>query len=900
MSNDNENNNQESKQPLRLSKPGKLELRKTVDAGQVKQSFSHGRSKTVVVEKRTKRTFERGSTGKMAAVPNQELAEGLANLNKSTASGEAAEPPATPRRTVQPAPTSKATDNLTASERVKRMAVLEQAKAREAERTVQAAEEAERREAERKAREASERTRQEEQRQLAAAEEARRAAEREAANPGTKPADAKGDTAAAKPAARPASAPKPAPSGAEAAAPAPERARTKKGEAPPRPQRGPEEAPVFGRVKKTKAQEEQAKKTTLRAKNDSGRRRSSKLSVADALEGDEDRMRSLSSIRRQREREKQRAKEALATQQKIVREVIVPETITVGELANRMAERSGDVIRVLMKMGVMVTVNQSIDADTAELVVEELGHEIRRVAAADVLEGLTSPIDDDGTKAPRPPVVTVMGHVDHGKTSILDYYRKANVVSGEAGGITQHIGAYQIASPTGKVITFLDTPGHAAFTEMRARGANVTDMVILVVAADDGIMPQTQEAIAHAKAAGVPMIVAVNKCDKPDSDPAKVEQELLQYEVQVESMGGEVQVAHVSALKGTGMDALLESIELQSEVLDLSANPDSRASGAVVESKMEKGRGSVATVLIQRGTLDIGDIFVAGSEWGKVRALINDQGKQVKQATPSTPIEVLGLNGTPVAGDEFVVVESEARAREVAEFRQAKAKEAASLASKGSLESMFSALKEGSAEELPVVIKGDVHGSVEAIIGTLQKLSTEEVKVNVLHQGVGGITESDITLARASNAMVVGFNVRANAQARESAKRDGIDIRYYSIIYELVDDVKAMMSGLLKPEQRENFLGYASILETFNVTKVGRVAGCRITEGVVKRGAKVRLLRDDTVIHEGTLKTLRRFKDEVREVANGLECGMAFENYQDVQVGDQIECFEIEEIARQL
>ena len=898
MSNENENNNPESKQPLRLSKPGKLELRKTVDAGQVKQSFSHGRSKTVVVEKRTKRTFERGSTGKMAAVPNQELAEGLANLKKSTGSGDGGEAASSPRRTPTPAPSSNANDNLTASERVKRMAVLEQAKAREAERAAEAAAEAERREAERKAREASERARQEELRQLAEAEEARRQAEREAED-----ARAAAQQETAKPAPK-AEAPKKSASAspaaeAPAAAPA-DRARTKKGEAPPRPQRGPEEAPVFGRVKKAKGQEEQNKKTTLRAKNDSGRRRSSKLSVADALEGDEDRMRSLSSIRRQREREKQRAKEALATQQKIIREVIVPETITVGELANRMAERSGDVIRSLMKMGVMATVNQSIDADTAELVIEELGHQIRRVADSDVLEGLATPIDDDGAKAPRPPVVTVMGHVDHGKTSILDFYRKANVVSGEAGGITQHIGAYQIAAPSGKVITFLDTPGHAAFTEMRARGANVTDMVILVVAADDGIMPQTQEAIAHAKAAGVPMIVAVNKCDKPDADPLKVEQELLQYEVQVESMGGEVQVAHVSALKGTGMDALLEAVELQSEVLDLQANPDTRASGAVVESKMEKGRGSVATVLIQRGTLGIGDIFVAGSEWGKVRALINDQGKQVKQAEPSTPIEVLGLNGTPVAGDEFVVVESEARAREVAEFRQAKAKEAASLASKGSLESMFSALKEGTAEELPVVIKGDVHGSVEAIIGTLQKLSTDEVKVNVLHQGVGGITESDITLARASNAMVVGFNVRANAQARESAKRDGIDIRYYSIIYELVDDVKAMMSGLLKPEQRESFLGYATILETFNVTKVGRVAGCRITEGVVKRGAKVRLLRDDTVIHEGTLKTLRRFKDEVREVANGLECGMAFENYQDVQVGDQIECFEIEEIARQL
>ena len=889
MSTDNNNNGSESKQPLRLSKPGKLELRKTVDAGQVKQSFSHGRSKTVVVEKRTKRTFERGATGKMAAVPNQELAEGLASLKKSGPSSDQDRADAA-RRAAERAFRDEPADGLTASEREKRIAVLEQAKAREEERAEQVAADAARREQERKSREAAERARQDELRQLAEAEEARRQAERAAkeADAAPKAAEPTSD-AQSKEALADASVEPPA-----------DKVRTKKGETPPRPQRGPEEAPVFGRVKKGKGADDQGKKTTLRAKNDGGRRRSSRLSVADALEGDEDRMRSLSSIRRQREREKQRAKEALATQQKIVREVIVPETITVGELANRMAERSGDVIRELMKMGVMATVNQSIDADTAELVVAELGHTIRRVADSDVLEGLDAPSDDDGAVAPRPPVVTVMGHVDHGKTSILDFYRKANVVSGEAGGITQHIGAYQVQSAGGKLITFLDTPGHAAFTEMRARGANVTDMVILVVAADDGIMPQTEEAIAHAKAANVPLIVAVNKCDRPDADPLQVEQALLQHEVQVESMGGEVQVAHVSALKGDGMDTLLEAIELQSEVLDLKANPDTRASGAVVEAKMEKGRGSVATVLIQRGTLNVGDVFVAGTEWGKVRALVNDQGQQVKHATPATPIEVLGLNGTPVAGDEFIVVESEARAREVAEFRQAKAKEAASLASKGSLESMFSALKEGSAEELPIVIKGDVHGSVEAIIGTLQKLSTDEVKVNVLHQGVGGITESDITLARASQALVVGFNVRANAQARDSAKRDGIDIRYYSIIYELVDDVKALMSGLLKPEERESYLGYASILETFNVTKVGRVAGCRITDGVVKRGAKVRLLRDDTVIHEGTLKTLRRFKDEVREVANGLECGMAFENYQDIQVGDQIECFEIEEIAREL
>ena len=830
-----------------------------------------------------------GATGKMAAVPNQELAEGLASLKKSGPSSDQDRADAA-RRAAERAFRDEPADGLTASEREKRIAVLEQAKAREEERAEQVAADAARREQERKSREAAERARQDELRQLAEAEEARRQAERAAkeADAAPKAAEPTSD-AQSKEALADASVEPPA-----------DKVRTKKGETPPRPQRGPEEAPVFGRVKKGKGADDQGKKTTLRAKNDSGRRRSSRLSVADALEGDEDRMRSLSSIRRQREREKQRAKEALATQQKIVREVIVPETITVGELANRMAERSGDVIRELMKMGVMATVNQSIDADTAELVVAELGHTIRRVADSDVLEGLDAPTDDDGAVAPRPPVVTVMGHVDHGKTSILDFYRKANVVSGEAGGITQHIGAYQVQSAGGKLITFLDTPGHAAFTEMRARGANVTDMVILVVAADDGIMPQTEEAIAHAKAANVPLIVAVNKCDRPDANPLWLSRHCFSTRCRLNPWAVKYRSPTSPPSRATAWTPCSKpsscSPKFSTSRPTLTPAPPAPSS----RPRWKKGRGSVATVLIQRGTLNVGDVFVAGTEWGKVRALVNDQGQQVKQATPATPIEVLGLNGTPVAGDEFIVVESEARAREVAEFRQAKAKEAASLASKGSLESMFSALKEGSAEELPIVIKGDVHGSVEAIIGTLQKLSTDEVKVNVLHQGVGGITESDITLARASQAMVVGFNVRANAQARDSAKRDGIDIRYYSIIYELVDDVKALMSGLLKPEERESYLGYASILETFNVTKVGRVAGCRITDGVVKRGAKVRLLRDDTVIHEGTLKTLRRFKDEVREVANGLECGMAFENYQDIQVGDQIECFEIEEIAREL
>jgi translation initiation factor IF-2 len=554
-------------------------------------------------------------------------------------------------------------------------------------------------------------------------------------------------------------------------------------------------------------------------------------------------------------------------------------------------------------MGVMATITQSIDADTAELVVAEFGHKVKRVAESDVEIGLRGDEDEAEHLQSRPPVVTIMGHVDHGKTSLLDALRHTNVVSGEAGGITQHIGAYQVQVASGQRVTFIDTPGHAAFTEMRARGANTTDIVVLVVAANDGVMPQTVEAIRHARAAGVPIIVAINKIDLPDAKPERVRTELLQHEIVVEEMGGETLDVPVSAKTREGLDKLVEAILLQAEVLDLKANPDRPAEGSVVEAKLERGRGSVATVLIQRGTVKVGDIFVAGGEWGRVRALLDDRGQNLKSAGPAQPVEVLGLNGTPLAGDDFVVVDSEGRAREITEFRTRKRREASHVATaRGSLEQMFEKIREGEAKELPVIIKGDVQGSVEAIAGSLEKAAGDnaEVKVRVLHSAVGAITESDVTLAASTGAMLIGFNVRANPQAREMAKRDGVEIRYYSIIYNVIDDVKAALTGLLAPKMRENYIGNAEIREVFNITKVGKVAGCMITSGVVKRGAGVRLLRDNVVMHEGTLKTLKRFKDEVREVREGYECGMAFENYDDMRTGDVIECFELVEEIRQL
>jgi len=631
------------------------------------------------------------------------------------------------------------------------------------------------------------------------------------------------------------------------------------------------------------------------------KRRQGKLSVNKALLGDEEegRQRSLAALRRKRE--KQRKQETHLPPEKVVREVVVPEAITVQELSNRMATRSSDVIKALMKMGVMATINETLDADTAELVVEEFGHKIKRVSESDVEIGIGGAPDKVEEMEARAPVVTVMGHVDHGKTSLLDALRSSDVVAGEAGGITQHIGAYQVTLPTGGKITFLDTPGHEAFTAMRSRGAKVTDLVILVVAADDGIMPQTVEAINHARAAEVPMIVAINKCDKPDANPDRVRQGLLQHEVVVEEMGGDVLTVEVSALKRMNLDKLEEAILLQAELLELKANPNREAEGVVIEAELDKGRGPVATVLVQRGTLKVGDVFVAGAEWGRVRALLDDHGRQVKSAGPAQPVVVLGLNGTPSAGDDFAVVENDSRAREIADFRsRQKDKKRQAAGRPASLEAMFDKLKTDQASILPVLLKADVQGSAEAIVNALEKLGTEEVEAKVIHSAVGGITESDVSLAVASGAPILAFNVRANKQAREAAERDGVEIRYYSVIYDLVDDVKAAMSGLLAPERRENTLGLAEILEVFSAGKAGKAAGCLVTEGTVKSGAKARLLRDDVVVYEGDLGSLRRFKDEVKEVRAGTECGMSFANYNDMKAGDIIEVYEVEEVERKL
>lgn len=636
-----------------------------------------------------------------------------------------------------------------------------------------------------------------------------------------------------------------------------------------------------------------------------GDRRGGRITVTQALNRDYDRDRgpSLAAQKRAREKARMAAQGELQPAKKVIRDVVVPETITVGELANRMAEPGKEVIKALMKLGVMATVNEIIDADTAELVIDEFGHKMKRVTEADIEEGITGAEDKEEDLESRPPVVTIMGHVDHGKTSLLDALRKTNVVSGEAGGITQHIGAYQVEIESGDKVTFLDTPGHAAFTEMRARGANATDIVVIVVSAEDSVMPQTIEAIQHAKAAEVPIIIAVNKIDLPNADPMKVKTELLQHEVIVEELSGDVQCIDVSAKQGTNLDKLVEAIVLQSEILELKGNPNREAQGIVVEAKLEKGRGPVATVLIQNGSLAIGDIFVAGAEYGKVRALINDQGKNVAKATLGQPVEVLGLNGAPEAGDPFSVTKDESKAREISEYRQRKIKEArAAAAVKGrtTIDDLIAAREAGEKTALPVIVKGDVHGSVEAILGSFTKMEEEndDIQVQVLMSGVGGITESDVKLANASGGVIIGFNVRANAQARDLASHEGVDIRYYNVIYNVIDDAKSILSGLLAPTQREEYIGNAEIKQVFKVSKVGNVAGCEVTIGVVKRGSGVRLLRDDVVIHEGKLKTLQRFKDEVKEVKEGTECGMAFENYDDIKAGDVIECFEIIEEAR--
>ncbi|TXM73581.1 translation initiation factor IF-2, partial [Methylobacterium sp. WL69] len=638
-------------------------------------------------------------------------------------------------------------------------------------------------------------------------------------------------------------------------------------------------------------------------KQPGGDRNRGRLTIATATSGEDERTRSVASFRRRQQR--MSGNRHVEQKEKLSREVTIPETITIQELANRMSERAVDVIRLLMKQGEIHKITDVIDSDSAQLIAEELGHTVRRVAESDVEEGLFSDEPDlEEDLDPRPPVVTIMGHVDHGKTSLLDAIRKTTVVSGEAGGITQHIGAYQVATPSGDMVTFIDTPGHAAFTSMRARGAKVTDVVVLVVAADDGVMPQTVEAISHAKAAGVPLIVAINKIDKPDANPQRVRTELLQHDIQVESMGGETLEFEVSAKTGDGLPDLLEGLQLQAEILNLRANEARDGEGTVIEAKLDRGRGPVATVLVQRGTLFTGDIVVAGAEWGRVRALIDDKGENVPYAGPSVPVEVLGFNGTPDAGDRVAVVPNEARAREVTEYRARQKRERIAARTGGanrSLVDMMRDLKEGAGrKELALVVKGDVQGSVEAINGALEKLGNDEVSARILLAGVGGITESDITLAEASKAVVIGFNVRAHKEARESAENKGVEIRYYNIIYDLVDDIKATLSGMLPPTLREERLGEAQILQIFDVSKVGKIAGCRVTDGVVQRGAHVRLIRDSVVIHEGKLSQLKRLKDDAKEVISGYECGMSFENFQDMRAGDTIECYRVEEIRRTL
>ncbi len=895
------------KTQLRLNRPGRLELKKTIETGQIRQSFSHGRTKTVTVEVKRKRAIGLGG----ATEPKQASAK---------PSGKHSGSPSSPARTPQAKSqqprggrggerrgdrnrsrsSAPAAEGLTQAERETRAKALDQARriAKQKRLEAEAEAEARRRAAEEERRKAAE----EEVRKLAEQEEDRRRIEAEVRLKLETEETTKQQAKAAD------EAPKQAADGGatETANSEPESTgESAGGEAPKRtspPEEGVESEldELGGRIKRRKRD---LPKLANQHAREAPRRRHGKLTIAQALDGEseKERQRSLASVRRQREKLKQMMDLRQSQMPgRVVREVVVPETITVQELANRMAERGGEVVKALMKMGIMATINQIIDADTAELVVEEFGHRIKRVSAADVELGLKSEEPDrDEDLQPRPPVVTIMGHVDHGKTSLLDALRSTDVVKCEAGGITQHIGAYQVELASGAKITFIDTPGHAAFTAMRARGAEVTDIVVLVVAGDDGIKEQTAEAISHARAAKVPIIVAINKMDKPSANADRVRQELLQHELVVEEMGGDILNVEVSATKKTGLDKLEEAILLQAEILDLTANPRKMAEGVVIESKVEKGRGSVATVLVTSGTLRQGDVFIAGSEWGRVRALLDDRNKQIKLADPSMPAEVLGLQGTPTAGDALLVVENESRAREVVDFRQQQEREKGlARQSRGTLEQMLSRIRE--AKTMPVVIKADVHGSMEVIVNALEKLGNKEVQAQILHAAVGPINESDVTLAQATGALIIGFNVRANPQAREQARNDEVDIRYYSIIYEVVDDVKVVLTGLLSPEARENFLGYAEIRAVFDVTKAGKVAGCMITEGMVKRGAKVRLLRDDVVIHDGTLKTLRRFKDEVREVNQGYECGMAFEHYQDIQVGDRIECYEVEEVARAL
>lgn len=822
-----------------------LGVRSGPRASNVKQSFSHGRSKNVVVETKRKRVVV-----PKAGVTKTSIQSSNKDGGKDLPSG------------------------ITDTEMERRLKALQAAKAREADEVAQREASAKEREQEREQRRLEQENKQLELKkaeEIETEKEAEEKAAKKQAEENAKRAALEAKTAG-------------------------------KADTPQRRDFSDQKTSRLSSTSSRKKDREGEERSSGRGRNDEGRR-SGKLTLSQALDGGErNHQKSMAAMKRKQERARQKAMGQTQEREKIVRDVQVPETIIVSELANRMAERSAEVVKALMKMGMMVTQNQIIDADTAELIIEEFGHKIVRVSASDVEDAIIEIEDKPEDLKSRPPVITIMGHVDHGKTSLLDSIRNAKVVSGEAGGITQHIGAYQVKTKDGTILSFLDTPGHAAFTSMRSRGAQVTDIVVLVVAADDSVMPQTVEAINHAKAAEVPMIVAINKCDKPEANPDNVRTELLQHEVIVEAMSGEVQDVEVSAITGQGIDGLLEAIALQAEILELKANNKRAAHGAVIEAQLDVGRGPVATVLVQNGTLKQSDIFVVGEQWGKVRALINDKNERVKEAGPSVPVEVLGLNGTPEAGDVLNVVETEAQAREISEYRENAAKEKRAAAGAGtSLEQLMAKAKEDkNITEMPILVKADVQGSAEAIVQAMEKIGNEEVKVRVLHYGVGAITDTDVGLAEASGAPVMGFNVRASASARNSANQKGVEIRYYSIIYDLVDDVKAAASGLLSAEIRENFIGYSQIKEVFKVSGVGKVAGCIVTEGVARRSAGVRLLRDDIVIHEGTLKTLKRFKDEVPEVQSGQECGMAFENYEDIRTNDVIEIFEREEIARKL
>ncbi|MBN9343375.1 MAG: translation initiation factor IF-2 [Caedibacter sp. 38-128] len=828
----------DSNEKKTLTLGGKLSLKKTPESGQIRQSFSHGRSKSVAVEVRKKRTLEKAGGSEGEGYEGNIKSEGLEEKTDSEFEARL--------KAVQNALKSAPDIEARLSKEKQLREEMEALRLVEIE---------------------NQQKLEEERRQSQKVEEDQKETPPAPATPSQSPEQN-----------------------------APVAVRPKK----PYESNDEDEESEFRGVKKNIAKPAVKKSETTETKRHDLKQRLHGLSFEEALEADDELGRGRHNGGNRRPKFK-KPKEPIETKF-IVREVNIPEAISVQELANRMAIRAAEVVKKLISMGVLATVNQMIDADTAEIVVTEFGHICKRTKTEDIGNILLAQEDTLSTMVDRAPVVTVMGHVDHGKTSLLDAIRKTDVAAHEAGGITQHIGAYQVTMPSGKKITFIDTPGHAAFTEMRARGANVTDIVILVVAADDGIMAQTVEAIHHARAANVPIIVAINKIDKPDADANRVRTALLQHEIVLEEMGGDIIAVEVSAKTGLNIDKLEEAILLQAEVLNLKANPNRDALGAVIEAKLEKGRGAVATVLIQRGTLKVSDIFVAGTEWGRVRALVDDRGNNLKQAIPSQPIEVIGFNGTPGAGDLFIVVENEAKAREIVDSRieNLKAQQAAALRKTTMDQLIQNAAAQGNMKELAVVIKSDVQGSLEAILGSIHKLATDEVSVRVLYSGVGGISESDITLARASGGIVIGFNVRANQQARELAHREGVEIRYYSIIYDVIDDIKAILGGLLSPTLKENFLGNAEIRQIFNITKAGKIAGCYVTEGIVKRGAKVRLLRDNVVIHEGSLKTLKRVKDEVKEVKQGFECGMAFENYQDIREKDIIECFEIESIAREL